>query len=108
MFMVPFIPTVSRICRYKSDGRVTAYMEMSQLNNQKKDNSLPLSKAAQGLVKIMDQSFSPDVWLMGRSQTTWAVNKRFPKKKQKGFADVTSAKRGQKRNTQITKPWRTK
>ena len=78
--MAPFIPTVSRICRYKNGGRVTAYTEISQLNNQKKDNSLPLSKVAQGLVKVMDQLFSPDVWLMGRSRTTWAVNKRSPKK----------------------------
>ena len=94
--MAPFISTVSRICRYKNDGCGTASTEISQLNNQKKDNSLPLSKAAQGLVKVMDQLFSPDVWPMGRSRTTWAVNKRFPKKN-KGFAYVTSAKRGQKR-----------
>ena len=85
MFMAPFIPTVSRICRSKNDGRVTAYTEVSQLNNQKKDISLPLSKAAQGLVKVMDQLFSPDVWPMGRSRTTWAVNKRFPPPPKKGI-----------------------
>lgn len=81
MFMAPFIPTVSRICCYKNDGRVTSYMEISQLNNQKKDNSLTLSQAAQGLVKVMDQLFTPDVWPMGHSRTTWAVKKRFPKRK---------------------------
>ena len=84
--------TVSRICCYKNDGRVTAYTEITQLNNQKKDNSLPLSKAAQGLVKVMDQLFSPDGWPMGRSRTTWVVNKCFPKKKKRGLAYVTSAK----------------
>ena len=52
--MAPFIPTVSLICRYKNDGRITSYTAISQLNNQKKDNSLPLSKGAQGLVKVMD------------------------------------------------------
>lgn len=52
--MAPFIPTVSRIGRYKNDGRVTAYTAIKQLNNQKKDNSLPLSKGAQGLMKVMD------------------------------------------------------
>lgn len=83
--MAPFIRTVSRICRYKNDGRVNAYTAISQLNNQKKDNSLPLSKAAQGLVKVMDQLFSPDVWPMGRSRTTWAVNKRSPPPKKKGI-----------------------
>ena len=87
--MAPFISTVSRICCYKNDGRSTASTEISQLNNQKKDNSLPLSKAAQGLVKVMDQLFSHDLWPMGRSRTSWAVNKRFPKKQ--GFAYVTSA-----------------
>ena len=106
--MAPFIPTVSRICRYKNGGRVTAYTEISQLNNQKKDNSLPLSKVAQGLVKVMDQLFSPDVWLMGRSRTTWAVNKRFPPPKKRDSHMLHLRCEARKENTRITKPWRTK
>ena len=104
--MAPFIPTVSRICCYKNDGRVTAYTAISQLNNQKKDNSLPLSEAAQGLVKVMDQLFSPDVWPMGRSRTTWAVYKRFPKKRDSHMLHLRCEAR--KENTRITKPQRLK
>lgn len=108
--MAPFIQTVSRICHYKNDGRVTAYTAISQLNNQKKDNSLPLSKAAQGLVKVMDQLFSPDVWPMGRSRTTWAVNKRFPPppKKKRDSHMLHLRCEARKENTRITKPQRLK
>lgn len=103
MFMAPFIPTVSRICRYKNDGRVTAYTEISQLNNQKKDNSLPLYCSSRSR-----ENYGPIIFPLCLADGTFAVNKRFPPPQKRDSHMLHLRCEARKENTRITKPWRTK